>query len=221
MAISIIRPSSVAAATEWQPSMAFIPVLACVQARLQYDNGAGILAENVLYFATTSAPTETDLTDIGDLLHTWVLDSLAPVLSAGWFVNGAVLRAMNEAEGIEINYQDGFPLQGGAAGTVAPNSASYTVTWSTGLVGRSARGRTYGVGLIMPNIVSGNRLSDAARAAFQLRWEALRADMETAGHALQVVSFQEGGVPRTEGRKLPALATNVRFPLATQRRRLT
>jgi hypothetical protein len=201
--------------------MAFIPVPNTVQARLLYDNFADVSAENVFYFATTGAPTETDLTDIGDLIHTWVLDSLGPVLSAGWEVTGVVLRAMNEAEGIEIFYNTGFPITGGASGALAPNQVSYTVTWNTGLVGRSARGRTYGLGIPMTNTVSGNRLSDAARAAYQLRWEALRADMATAGHALQVVSFQEGGVPRTEGRTLPVLSTNVRFPLATQRRRLS
>lgn len=201
--------------------MAFIPVLNCVQARLQFQNTQGILAENVLYFATAGAPTEEDLTDIGDLLHTWVLDSLGPVMSGFWSAIGVVLRAMNEEEGLEINYVTGFPIVGSVEGSPAPNNATYTVTWGTGLVGRSARGRTYGVGLVANNIQNGNRLSDAARAAFQLRWEALRADLATGGHALQVVSFVEGGVPRAEGRKLAALSTNVRFPLATQRRRLS
>jgi hypothetical protein len=200
--------------------MAFIPVLNCVQGRLQYQNNTSVVAENVMYFATSSAPTETDLTDLGDLFHTWVLDSLAPVLSTNWSVVGVILRAMNEEEGLEINFTDGFPIAGGASGPAAPLQAAYTITWSTGLVGRSARGRTYGLGIVNGSIVNGNRLSDAAQAAYQLRWEALRADFATAGHALQVVSFVDAGVPRTEGRKLPALATNVRFPLATQRRRL-
>jgi len=201
--------------------MAFIPTANTVQGRIQYLNNTGILAENVLYYATTGVPTETDLTDIGELIHTWALDSMGPVLATNWSIVGAVLRAMNEAEGIEINFTDGFPIAGEAAGTATPLSVSYTVTWGTGLVGRSARGRTYGVGILEAGVTNGNRLSDAARAAYQLRWEAMRADFETAGHALQVVSFQEGGVPRAAGRPLPVLSTNVRFPLATQRRRLT
>lgn len=201
--------------------MPFIPVPNCVQARCQFGTGTGVVAENIHYFATSSVPTETDLTDIGDLLHTWLLDSLMPVVSDGWSALGVQLRAMNEEEGIALNYTDGFPIAGEATGAVAPNNVSYTVTWSTGLIGRSARGRSYGLGIVNASIVSGNRLSDAARAAYQLRWEALRADMATAGHALQVVSFFEGGVARTEGRALPALATNVRFPIATQRRRLS
>jgi hypothetical protein len=98
---------------------------------------------------------------------------------------------------------------------------TYTVTWSTGLIGRSARGRTYGVGLYGSQYENENRLKAVTQASMQTRWSNLLAIMETAGHALQVVSFQEGGVPRAEGRALPVLAANVRFPLATQRRRVS
>lgn len=201
--------------------MAFIPVPNCVQARIQFLSTTSVFAENVLYFATSGVPTPTDLEEIGSDLYTWLLDSLMPVTANIWSATGVNLRAMNEEEGISAFFNDGFPIAGGGGAVPAPNNVSYTVTWSTGLVGRSARGRSYGVGVVNSNTVNGNRLSDAARDALQLRWEALRADMATAGHALQVVSFFEGGVPRTEGRKLVVLSTNVRFPLATQRRRLS
>lgn len=128
---------------------------------------------------------------------------------------------MNEEEGLEIFFSDGFPISGSSAGTPVPDQVAYTVTWNTGLVGRSARGRTYALGVPAESIVNNNRLTDAAHSDYQNRWTGIREDFEGIGHALQVVSFVDAGVPRAEGRKLPALSNNVRFPLATQRRRLS
>ena len=65
------------------------------------------------------------------------------------------------------------------------------------------------------------RLTDAHRAALQVTYSNILENWATEGHALQVVSFSEAGVPRTEGRKLVITGCNVRFPLATQRRRLS
>jgi len=201
--------------------MAFIPVLACVQARLQFQEPSGIVAQNVFYLATASAPTETDLSEIGGVFDDWLTESLQDVYTPNWTATGVALRAMNEAEGIETFYDTAFPKPGLADSSANPNQVSYTVTWNTGLVGRSARGRSYGVGVPFSYVLNQVRLTDAGQAQLQGRWANLITIAEAAGHALQVVSFVEGGVPRTEGRKLPVVASNVRFPLATQRRRLS
>lgn len=201
--------------------MAFIPVPDCVQARAQYASSTGVVAENVLYFATSSVPTETDLTEIGDMLAAWLRDAWALNATSNWEAVGINLRAMNEAEGIELAYNTGFPHVGGDSSAPAPNNASYTVTLSTGLVGRSARGRVYGLALPNNAVINGNRLTDASRGVFQTHWDALRLSANDAAHGWQVVSFVEGGVPRSAGRALPVLSVNVRFPLATQRRRLS
>lgn len=200
--------------------MAFIPTLACVQARIQYLSTANVFAENVLYFATPGAPTTEDLENIGEALEGWCEEALKPSITNNWQITGLALRAMNEEEGIQLQYNTDFPKTGTGGTGLSALSIAYTVTWGTGLVGRSARGRTYGLGIENANIVNGNRLSDAARAFFQGKWYGLITTMESAGYALQVVSFVEGGVPRANGRKLPVLSANVRFPLANQRRRL-
>jgi len=200
--------------------MAFIPVPDVVQCRLNFQDNTGTVAQNVLYVKTSSVPTLADMEDIGGLFHTWALDALMPSVTANWTILGIIMRSMSEEEGIETNYVTGFPIVGSAAGDAAPNNVSYTVTWSTGLVGRSARGRSYGLGVANADVANGKTLTDGARAFFQAKWEALRIGLESGGHALQVVSFVDAGVPRTVGRALPVLATNVRFPVATQRRRL-
>lgn len=202
-------------------SMAFIPTANCVQGRAQYQETGGTVAENIFYFATTGVPTMSDMTEIGETFQDWALEDWTPLATINWKMVGLALRAMNEEEGLAVNFTDGFPVTGASEGGNAPLQVSYTVTWSTGLVGRSARGRTYGVGLALSSMQGSKRLTDAAQAAIDINWTALMTNMATVGHALQVVSFQEGGVPREAGRKLPVLDCNVRFPLATQRRRLS
>lgn len=200
--------------------MAFTPVIDCVQARVQWLADSGTFAENVFYHATSGVPTETDMTEIGLAWHDWLFDHWASLLCNTWEITSINLRAMNEAEGINMLYDTGFPITGGVEDEAVPAQVCFTTTWSTGLVGRSARGRSYWLGFPNNSVINNNRLTDGAQSVYQGRMDLLLSAFEDAGHAIQVVSFVEGGVPRSEGRKLPALDVSVRFPLATQRRRL-
>lgn len=201
--------------------MAFIPTLTCVQGRAQFREETGVIAENIHYFATTSVPTLSEMEDIGDLYAAWALEDWAPMASGNWRLINFALRAMNEEEGLQYNHSLGSGIPGTDNSGGNPMQVSYTITWSSGLVGRSARGRTYGVGLPLGALETFNRLKDVNRNAYQINWKALMDQAAAAGHAMQIVSFSEDGVARTEGRKLPIVACNVRFPLATQRRRLS
>lgn len=201
--------------------MAFIPVPNVVQARLIFQEDNGVVAQNVFWHATSSAPTMTDLEDIGGTWGDLFTEFLIQAMTTNWQCNGIALRAMNEAEGINLFFDDGFPKSGTSSGAPQADQVAYTVTWNTGLVGRSARGRTYGVGLPAEWVVNRNQINPANFSDLSNRWNGVREAFETEGHALQVVSFQEGGVPRTEGRNLPVLSGQLRFPLATQRRRLS
>lgn len=201
--------------------MPFIPTPGIVQATIHYLSNDNIVAINRLFCAAATVPTTTDLAEIGNALHDILLAQLPSRMSESWQVTGIHMRAMNEEEGIQLDDGDTYPIAGTVSDVVSPASqVSYTCTLATGLVGRSARGRVYGVGLPMA-FQNGVRLIDSSRNSLQSMWEGIQSALETAGHALAVVSFQEGGVPRTEGRSLPVLSVNVRFPLATQRRRLT
>jgi hypothetical protein len=200
--------------------MAFIPVPDCAMATIFYLSSTNVEAINRFYCATAGVPTATDLEEIGDALYdVWVAQVMENV-TENWSLTGIHVRAMNEEEGLQFIDENSYPIVGERSAAVNPaNQVSYTVTWGTGLVGRSARGRSYGVGL--PNdFHDGVRLSDTGQGLLQANWNLVRTAMETAGHALQVVSFIDGGVPRAEGRALAALTSTVRFPLATQRRRL-
>jgi hypothetical protein len=201
--------------------MAFIPVPHTVQATLSFQGFGGCFAQNRLFFATSGVPTVTDLEEIDDALYPVIVAQYVGNMSTFWQLDGITYRAMNEAEGIQLVSPQAYP-EGGGIGDSEQEAAqvAYTVTLSTGLVGRSARGRIYGVGL-WNAATTGNRLTSGVQSTLQSSWNAIRSAMETAGHAFQVVSFQEAGVPRTEGRPLPVVSVAVRFPLATQRSRLS
>jgi hypothetical protein len=202
--------------------MAFIPVLNCVQARLIWIEDNGVVAQNVFYHATPSVPTATELEDIGTVWGEMMTEAgIGPDTTMNWALSEVALRAMNEDEGISMHFTDGMPISGTNTQPQLPDNVAYTVTWNTGLVGRSARGRTYGIGLPTNFVENRNQLTSAGQSALQNQWGVVMDGFISAGHALQVVSFQEGGVPRSTGRKLPILAHQVRFPLATQRRRLS
>lgn len=201
--------------------MPFIPTANVVQARLQWQNTYGALAQNVFYHACSAPVTLAQMDEIGAAWSDWLVESWQGAASVTWSCIGIGLRDMSEEEGIGEEYTTGFPIPGTIGEQAAPNQVTYTVTWSTGLIGRSARGRTYALGLYGSQYENENRLKATVQASLQTRWANLIAIQSAAAHSLQVVSYQEGGVPRTAGRALPILACNVRFPLATQRRRVS
>jgi len=201
--------------------MAFVPTPGVAQATLNYQSNDNTVAINRLYCATATPPTMTDLEEIGDALYDLWAAQVMVNTQADWSLTGIHVRAMNVEEGIQYDDENAYPVQGSLSESVqTPAQLSYTVTLNTGLVGRSARGRIFAVGVPV-GFQQGNRLSDAAQAQLQPVWSLVRSGMETAGHALQVVSFQEDGVLRAAGRPLPVVSVAVRFPLATQRRRLS
>jgi len=201
--------------------MPFIPVPDCVQATLFHISEQGIVAQNRLFLASTDPIGAPDLEEIDDALYDAYVANIVSEMSGFWSLTGITYRAMNVEEGLQLVSAQTFPMQGGAGATEPEaNQVTYTVTLNAGLVGRSARGRVYGIG-ITNGASDGSRLYDASQATYQAKWSLLHSAMETAGHAIQVVSFQEGGVPRVAGRPLPCLSVSVRFPIATQRRRLS
>lgn len=202
-------------------AMAFVPTPDTALASVSYMSNDGILAQNNFWCALTDPPTTEGLTEIGDALHDALQANWTEIAHNAWSIIGIRVRAMNEEEGLVVVDANTYPIPGLADDDVdTPGQASYTITLNTGLVGKSARGRIYGVGL-PSGFQDGFRLIPTGQALMQAKWNLIHSAMETAGHALQVVSFVEDGIPRAAGRPLPVLSVSVRFPLATQRRRLS
>lgn len=200
--------------------MAFIPVPNYISLVAQFGN-TGVVAENRFFLFGGDPVTEEDLTEVCDTYMDVWTEALSGNCVAAWSLEALIARDMSEEEGIQLVFTTGLPEAGSNGGGAQPNQVTSTVTWETGLVGRSARGRTYTIGIPDTFIALGNRqLTPTAQGLLATRWETFREAFETAGHALAVVSFSEDGVPRAEGRPLVVTSSRVPFPLATQRRRL-
>lgn len=201
--------------------MAFVPTPGIVMVTVFYQSNDATDAINRFYVAASEVPTADEVEEAANIAYDAFSANIVEIMSDQWNLTGITARAMNEEEGLQFVHAGPFPLTGVITSALqTPNQATYTVTLNTGLVGRSARGRLYGVGL-PPDAHDGARLLGTSQSLFQAKWNLVQSAFETGGHALQVVSFVEGGVARAEGRPLPCLSVTVRFPLATQRRRLS
>jgi len=201
--------------------MAFIPIPNVGLISSVYQDDDGVEAVNRFYASTISVPTETDLEEMATQFMTSWLARIAGTMMSNWTLTGLTVRAMNEEFGLIFTQSADLPANATVGSGEQPNQVSATITWLTGLVGRSFRGRTYVVGLPLTYVSAGQkRLTDSGQGNLQTAWDGLRQDFEDAGHALQVVSLSNGGVPRTEGVTTPIVAGRANFPLATQRRRL-
>lgn len=216
-----MRDETYIIAGKWHNAMAFIPVVDCAQLTAVYTDDSGIVAINRHYFGTEGTPDSTILTALAAGYVDWLTENYLPALTTNWKLTEVIVRDMSIEAGEEVVYTTGLPLAGTNSSTLTPNQVSYTVTWLTGFVGRSFRGRTYGIGIPYSySEPTGRQITTVAQSALQAAWDAFLTVMSAAGGTLEVVSFFEGGVPRTTGQKTIVAAPRVNFPLATQRRRL-
>jgi len=201
--------------------MAFIPIPSTSLISALFQDDDGVLAVNRHYSQYTGDVDSTILELQATTYADYWSEVFAPLVELNWSLAGVVVRDMATEFGLEFNLTDGLPIDGTSADGKLPNQVSYTVTWLTGFVGRSFRGRTYAVGLPSGSVATGQKqLTSGAQGVYQDAWAGLLAAYNTAGHPLQVASLFEGGLPRTEGVTTPIVSARVNFPLATQRRRL-
>ncbi len=200
--------------------MAFIPAENTARVELVY-NDIGQICENVYHVLLDHQPTASDLTDICDAFVSWWDTDMQPIVSVGCQLFKIIARDLTEEGGVGIEYTTGLPLTG--TGTSSLTTAITLATkWSTGLSGRSFRGRSYFVGMPAdalsadPNIVSTTFASNADAAA-----EALIGTMIAGGWQLVVASFFHNLLPRTSAVLTPIISASVDRFVDSQRRRLT
>lgn len=203
--------------------MAFQPAPACAQAVMRYGyTAAGTFTHaNVLNFRTAAgvAFTEAALNGLGVILTDWFTGHLDGVMSSGYKLMTIDLRSLASAEAPYTSVSVNQP--GVVAGDALPPNVAACVSLSTGLTGRSARGRMYWGGMsevqtdgtsLLTGVVTG--INDACAA--------LLTELATDGnYELVVLSRVTGGVERPTANPLPVTEFALRDSiLDTQRRRI-
>lgn len=200
-------------------AMAFIPATNTIKAEMVY-NHIGQICENVFYAKMAGAVSLTDLTDLAGTLVNWFDTQLQPLVSNGTALTKVLCRDMTVESGAAIEFTTDLPMSG-TGGSALPGNVTVASKWSTGLAGRSFRGRTYLVGLPVGNNTTNANLLDAGYLDdLQDAYEALIADISVDDRTFVVASFFHDNAPRTEAVLTEIIAVAVNNQLDSQRRRL-
>ncbi len=200
---------------------AFIPANKVVNVQLIID-AAGQKVQNVYNVLAPNAVVEADLDRIKNKFVDWATNNWKPNSSAGCSLALMVLRDQTVENGLAKEYPISPAIVGTAGGGNLPLSVTAAIKWSSGLAGRSYRGRTYHIGLV-PGHANGNQLQTGHAVTLQAMYAALITKLN-AGlvvDKLVVVSRCNGGVWRTNAITTPIASASVDINLDSQRRRLT
>jgi len=199
--------------------MAFIPAENTAKIELVYQQENEIV-ENVFHVLLPTQPTADDLTDICDVFTAWWDVQMQPLVHLGVNLIKILARDLTVEDGVAIEYTTGLPLTG-TAGNPLPNNVTLAIKWSTGLAGRSFRGRTYLVGLPDSALDSNvNQITSTYASSLDGAAENLIDLITGDGWSLAVASFFHNNAPRTSAVVTPITAAFVERNVDSQRRRL-
>jgi hypothetical protein len=202
--------------------MAFQPVEDTVEIDMIFTYN-GVTAQNVFYAELPSGYNLTDLEDLAAQVDVnwqgnWRTEQPSEVQYLRTEVRGlAVINDLFVSDDTSSN-------AGTHIGDALPNNVTFAIKKESGQTGRSARGRTYWIGIPADEITEEdeNQLEDAFIALIVANVDSVRTSIAAVqGWNPVLVSRFTGGAQRAEGKTFPWLATsNVGTRIDTQRRRL-
>jgi hypothetical protein len=199
--------------------MAFIPVADCAEAHLIFDY-QGQICQNVFHSVRGVPYTEEDLMSVAEVYSLWWLDQLGPYVPSTVKLVRIEVLALDSEGAPGVVYNAGLPATGeGSPTNQLPNNVTFAVKWSTGLRGRSYRGRTYHIGM-SKEITDGNVLKSADLVAYTARYTALMGALGENGDIMCVVSRFHNNLPRSAGLVSDITACTIDPTLDSMRRRL-
>jgi len=173
---------------------AFIPAPDTARVRMIYSQDAQTVM-NVFYFTKSGGWDSGSLHDLAD------------VVSAAWTTHMKVLQSNGltletiEATDVSVDAGAQYTLSVGASGThtapALPNNVTWAIKFTSGLTGRSNRGRMYFLGLVEDQVDS-NTVTIAASSGILTGIEGFFAEIQADEDAFHViVSYCNAGAWRT------------------------
>lgn len=206
--------------------MAFVPVPNTIQVEALFLLD-GQRIENTLYFERTGGWNVTQISEWLEQVQTIIQEELLPLLSSSIQFIELVARLLDAASSIGFSLPINPPINGGLGVESMPNNVSYTVSFKTGLTGRSFRGRNYISGLGVDSVAS-NTIAAATRTGLLEYFDVLLAAANANATPWVVVSRYSGidpdtgkPIPRVTGVTTPVTSvTTYDLTVDSQRRRL-
>lgn len=199
--------------------MAFTPVPNNARFELVYTHN-GIVCENVFHVQdATSSWTSAELIDEASKFKDWWDTNIKPLVSSSTILTKIIGTSLYAQTSPKVEYVTGLPIVGTGVGTPLPGNVTVAIKWTTGNRGRSARGRTFHVGLCESQ-VTGNLIDESFYTSLLNAYAQLSPTVESGIRSLRVVSLWHNKVKREEGSALPIIGWAIESTVDTQRRRL-
>jgi hypothetical protein len=199
----------------------FIPAANVVQVTVVYDQ-FGQKMMNVYNVLSGAGHVEADLDRIKAKILTWLTNNLKGEQHNTSSTSLILAKSLDSEGDIAKEYVVTPALTGTQGNTALPGGTTVCVKWSTGLAGRSYRGRTFHIGLSSVHI-NGNQLGTSAQTFITAAYNALLPILAGGGTVdkLVVVSYCHLSTWRTSAVVTPITGASVDINLDSQRRRLT
>lgn len=201
--------------------MAFQPAPGVARLETVYAIPGGI-AENVFHIKTTDDWSAEFLESLCTTFEEWWRAEMKPIQSQD------ISLTTIKARDLTTEFASYFELpvttdnDGDIASPVMPGNVTASIKWTTGLTGRSTRGRTYHIGLAESQC-AGSEITSGQRTAMLAAYDALEGYLtaEEPGWTMAVLSRVQNGatLPEAIAYEITGMALDV-F-LDSQRRRLS
>lgn len=178
---------------------------------------------NVLHVRTVGAVavTPTDVQAAATTFSNWVVANLQNSQGTGIQLIDVTATDISGPGGAQFITQPGTPEYGQVASPSLPNNVAFVIKFTTGLSGRSYRGRFYFCGLTESQ-VGGNLINQADADNIVGAFNALPTALAAVDLEHVVVSTFTNGAPRAAGVATPITTYSYTdLVVDTQRKRLT
>lgn len=198
--------------------MAFIPFPDGIKIEIKCKKG-GAPNINIVWGVINITLDLAALESISDAVVAWWTAEIRPLVSTSTTLEAVTVTDMSNEAGLQWVNDLVTPLAGTATGGDLPSNVAAVVTFYTGQVGRSYRGRVYNPGLTDTQVTT-NTLGTTYVTNMLTAWAEFNIAMDTAGVTHCVASHYTNGAPRSEVQATAILEYGMNNVVDTQRRRI-
>lgn len=200
--------------------MPFVPVPNTAQVILEYQTNSKPIT-NGFYFEKGTEWDAASLEALADtVFDAWAEGLQAAINTITFLTRISCIALFSETAPASVNTISALN-QGTAAGDPLPRNVAMSVTFGTGLRGRSFRGRIYHTGTVDEWLLNEGQWDPESRALIDLSYGTFLGAITTEATCTHVVvSRVQGGVTLAVGETTPVTSVQARLPIATVRKRI-
>ena len=198
--------------------MAFIPLPDGIKIEIKCRKG-GAPNVNIVWGRAEVSIDLALLENVAEAVVAWWNAEIKPLVSSSTALESVTVTDMSAEDSIQHVETLLTPSAGTATGGDLPSNVAAVVTFYTGLVGRSHRGRVYNPGLTDAQVAT-NTLSVSYVSNMLTAWAEFKLALSALDVTHVVASFQHNNAPRVSGVATTIIEYGMNNVVDTQRRRI-